>query len=101
MDYQEKIEELQHIVVAQQREIEEREGDILRWSNIAYNLATALCDEMIEGSDGPPKPICWAPCDCTSHKALDEWGNAQVELLNEVNPGWHDEMLEGLNDPDS
>lgn len=88
-----QLNELKEVVEKLQQEVEQREGDILRWSGIAYDLADALCDEMLP--DDGPKTVCWAPCDCLAHKALDTWGNAQIELLNEVDPGWHERMMGG------
>lgn len=62
--------------------------EVLKWATIAYDLASELIETMIP-ADGPPKPMCWAPCECSAHVALDAWGKAQIELLRETNPDWY------------
>lgn len=96
-DLEDYVAELKEVIEKLQQEVEQREGDVLRWSGIAYDLADALCETMTP-PDGPKPPICYPPCDCLAHTALDAWGNAQIELLNEVDPGWHERMYNGLSE---
>ncbi len=87
-----RLEELKAVVKHQQEEIEEREADILRWSNVAYDLADAVWALTLDGRDGPKQYTeashLPAPCHCLIHKAMDNWGEAQVALLNQINPDW-------------
>lgn len=63
-------------------EIRRLQKEVNRWNNIAYDLASALVDEMLP-PDGPNYP-CFPPCDCLQHKALDKWSEAHKEYLDEL-----------------
>lgn len=67
--------------------------DIIKWSNVAYDLAHALEEVLLDGHDGPPEHFNRHEpgCECLVHGALKAWGDAQMELLDRVNPGWRDE----------
>lgn len=59
----------------------------VKWSAVAYNLATAVIELMLDGKDGPPQyGRCHPPCDCLVHSALEDWGNMHQDFLDKVSP---------------